>query len=119
MTNELLGMTRVPSVASSAYVPALSMLRLENVASPDASVATGVAPERTPGPPCAVSAMVTPLTGLPPLSVTRTTTGGAMTVPAGVFTGCCVNNRVTPVPPALVRAKLAGVATPATEAVTA
>ena len=94
------------------------MLRVENVASPDASVATGAAPERTPGPPCAVSAMVTPLTGLPPLSVTLTTTGGAMTVPAGVFTGCCVNARLTPVPPALVRAKLAGGATPVTEAVT-
>ena len=51
------------------------MLRVENVASPDASVATGAAPERTPEPPCAVSAMVTPLTGLPPLSVTFTTTG--------------------------------------------
>ena len=80
---------------------------------------TGVAPERTPGPPCAVSAMVTAPTGLPPLSVTFTTTGGAMTVPAAVSTGCCVNNRVTPVPPVLVRAKLAGVATPATDAVTA
>ncbi len=81
-------------------------------------MATGASPERTPGPPCAVSAMVTPLTGLPPLSVTRTTTGGAMTVPAGVFPGCCVNVRLTPVPPALVRAKLAGIATPVTEAVT-
>ena len=94
------------------------MLRVEKVASPDASVSTGAAPERTPEPPCAVSAMVTPLTGLPPLSVTFTTTGGAMTVPAAVFTGCCVNARLTPVPPTLVRAKLAGVATPVTEAVT-
>jgi hypothetical protein len=41
-----------------------------------------------------------------------------MTVPAGVFTGCRVNTRLTPVPPTLVSAKLAGVATPATEAVT-
>src|SRR6187402_630959 len=94
------------------------MLRLENVASPDASEATGAAPARIPGPPCAVSAMVTPFTGLPPLSVTRTTTGGERTVPAGVFPGCCVNARLTPVPPTLVRAKLAGVATPATEPVT-
>src|SRR5579862_4195345 len=94
------------------------MLKVENVASPDASVATGAPPDSTPVPPCAVSAMVTPLTGLPPLSVTLTTTGGAMTAPAAVFPGCCVNARVTPVPPTLVSAKLAGVATPATDAVT-
>ena len=43
---------------------------------------------------------------------------GEMTVPAGVFTGSCVNTRFVPVPPTLVKAKLAAVATPATEAVT-
>ena len=60
--------------------------------------------------------MVTPETGLPPASVTLTTTG-AMREPAGVFAGCWVKARLTPVPPALVRAKVAGVATPDTEAV--
>src|SRR5579862_1379592 len=95
------------------------MLSVGNVARPDPLVAIGAPPDRTPVPPCAVSAMVTPLTGLPPLSVTRTTTGGAITVPAAVFPGCCVNVRLTPVPPTLVRAKLAAVATPVTDAVTA
>ena len=62
--------------------------------------------------------MVTPLTGLPPQSVTFTTTGGVMIVPAGVLTGCWVNVRLTPVPPTLVSAKFAGVAIPLTDAVT-
>ena len=46
------------------------MLRLEKVASPEESVFVGVAPERTPAPPCAVKEIVAPLIGLPPLSVT-------------------------------------------------
>ena len=45
------------------------MLKLVNVASPDALETAGVAPESTPAPPCAVNEIVTPLTGLPPLSV--------------------------------------------------
>src|SRR5215831_13822255 len=93
------------------------MLRLENVARPDAFVTTGAAPESTPDPPCAVSEIVTPLTGLPPLSVTRTTTAG-MTAPAGVLTGCWVKTRFAPTPPWLVNAKPAVGVTPATEAVT-
>jgi hypothetical protein len=60
--------------------------------------------------------MVTPLTGLPPLSVTRTTTGG-MTAPAGVSDGCCEKIRFALAPPRLVKAKAEGV-TPVTEAKT-
>src|SRR5215469_13161630 len=93
------------------------MLRLENVARPDTSVATGAAPERTPGPPCAVTLSATPLTGLPPLSVRRTVTA-AMTAPAAVLVGCAVKTRFAPAPPRLVKVKLADGVTPLTEAVT-
>ena len=65
------------------------MLRFENVANPEALVSVGAAPERTPRPPCAVSAMVTPFTGLPPLSVTFTTTG-AITAPGVVDARRCL-----------------------------
>src|SRR5688572_24993403 len=82
------------------------MLSVENVAVPDAVVTTGAPPERTPGPPWDVSAMVTPLTGLPPESAARTTTG-AITAPAAVFNGCCEKARFAPAPPALVSTKLA------------
>src|SRR5215469_2865211 len=93
------------------------MLRVENVARPEASVTAGTAPDRTPEPPCAVSVTVTPLTGLPPLSVTRATTG-AMIAPAGVFAGCTVKTRFAPTPPVLVKPKLADGVTPLTDAVT-
>src|SRR5215471_6682845 len=94
------------------------MLRLENVAKPDVLVATGSAPERTPAPPCAVTLIVTPLTGLPPLSVTRTVTGG-MIAPAAVFLGCRVKIKLAPAPPILLSAKFAAGVMPPTEAVTA
>ena len=85
---------------------------------PQCVVTVGIAPDRTPGPPCAVTVTVMPLTGLPPLSVTRDTMG-AITVPAGVFRGCWVKTRLAPLPPRLVKTKLADGVTPATAVVTA
>src|SRR6266566_4287553 len=96
MLNGALGTVGSPTAAAvSVYpVPILSMLRVENVATPATAVAVAV-PDRVPPlgllPIAAVTLPVNPVAVLPCASCTVTCTAGVIVAPAVVLVGCTVN----------------------------
>src|SRR5712691_6986284 len=99
-----------PAAAVSVYpVPILSMLRVENAATPPTAVTVGV-PDSDPPPGlvpiAAVTLPVNPVAVLPSASRAVTCTAGVIVAPAVVLVGCTVNTSWLAVPAATLKPAL-------------